>query len=92
MYTAGSIVMIIFEKEIMKYEIWIEGYQTNEESAGAFLLGIYEGESFDDAVIKCMMNPLHEQNLFTYNIETGQHKYWGCRLFDNEADARKSFG
>lgn len=78
----------------MKYEVWAEGYQTNGESSGAFLLGTYEGESFDDAVLSCMMDPkfLKNEHLFTYNLGNGRHRYWGCRLFDNESDARVSFG
>jgi hypothetical protein len=27
-----------------------------------------------------------------YLANNGKHRIWGCRLFDNEADARKSFG
>jgi hypothetical protein len=78
----------------MKYEVWAEGYRTNGESSGASLLGVYEGEDFDSAVIRCMMDPKfkHEQCYFVYNLGVGYHRYWGCRLFDNEADARASFG
>ena len=76
----------------MKYEVWAEGYQTNGYSSGASLLGAYEGESFDDAVLSCMMDPKFTKNLFTYNSGNGYHRYWGCRLFDNESDARVSFG
>ena len=75
----------------MKYEVWAEGYQTNGESSGAFLLGTYEGESFDDAVLSCMMDSKHNQKLFTYRLHS-YHSYWGCRLFDNEYEARYNFG
>lgn len=61
-------------------------------------------ESFNDAVRKFRKeNPTSSVYIREYNPENFTSRkayenrrsnwaYWGCALFDNEADARKSFG
>ncbi len=72
------------------FEIWEEGYVVSGNSGTARFLGKYEGETFIDAVRNwANENPDEKQYL---TIEDGKADSWGCRLFDNEADARKSFG
>lgn len=75
--------------EVMKkWPIWIEGYQTTGQQAKAEYKGEFEGDTFAEACknwAKSLSEPpqcFNKQNL----------TYWGCGLFDNEADARKSFG
>ena len=74
-------------KEIKKYDIWSEGYCLNGERSEAWLEGTYEGESFLDAC-KQMVKDKKYENLYNEQYNS----IWGCKLYDNEADARRSFG
>ena len=85
----------------MKIEIWMEGYRATGESATATRLGIYEADDFDGAMRQYMDENLHTVTVkkIPKNIKsirddsfTKQYSIWACRIFDNEADARKSFG
>lgn len=67
-----------------QYEIWSEGYITNGERAGAHFHGRAMGDTFAEACRRLFKDD------YNYDDEKGTH--WGCRLFDNEDDARKSFG
>lgn len=67
-----------------KYEIWREGYKTTSENDTAHWFGIFHGDSFKEVCDRALGQTRY------YNPET--MTYWGCRLFDNEEDARKSFG
>jgi hypothetical protein len=66
------------------YAIWSEGYRATGEAAGAHYFGSAKGETFKDACVA------HFKKDHYFNPKTMRH--WGCRLFDNEADARKAFG
>lgn len=68
----------------MLYEIWMEGYCCTGQSSTAFLVAKIEANSFQEAC------DIHFKGDPYYSPKT--LKCWGCRLFDNEADARKSFG
>lgn len=72
------------------FYIWVEGYATNGQRAGASILRTVEAETFEKAIsISC-----DEDKTFNkfHSIIKGIHYYWGCQIFDNEADARESFG
>ncbi len=74
----------------MKYNIWIEGVlDTGMEGCPlpASLLGEVEAETFQEA---CDKIALEKRLLGLYNPD--HRTIWGCRMFDNEIDARKSFG
>lgn len=79
------------------YNIWSEGYlATGMEGIPAkaqLLASNVEGDNFVDAVYKWYQSEpdaLREYgNLY---IDKGIASIWGCRLYDNEEDARKSFG
>jgi hypothetical protein len=71
-----------------EFEIWMEGYQATGESGGAQLVGKSTGWTFYDAV-KNLADRSHKGKFDWYG---GRWSIWACRLFDNEADARKSFG
>lgn len=71
-----------------KYEIWSEGYCASGDSAPATLLGVCEGDDFRDDCI----NYANINQPFKELFDSKRMTCWGCRLFDNEADARKSFG
>jgi len=72
---------------IMKYEIWSEGFLITGmegDPANASLVATIEAESFQAA---CDLY-YKDNNLYDAKSLT----FWGCRLFDNEASARLSFG
>jgi Zn/Cd-binding protein ZinT len=71
------------------YEVWSEGYAATGESAGARFHGKFKGATFKDAV-ESYINTLSPDSRKSFNGE--RLTYWGCRFFDNEQDARKSFG
>ena len=72
----------------MRYEVWMEGFHVMKCYALAECLGVYDAESFLDACQQAVKaNPGYE---ILYDKK--RNTVYGCRLFDNEADARKSFG
>lgn len=71
----------------MKYSIWMERFHAMEEHGFAAFLGDYEADSFPAACkLAAEVHPGYGKYDSKYNT------IWGCRLFDNETDARKSFG
>lgn len=67
-----------------EYSVWSEGFKiTGGESQAAFY-GKIEANSFKEAC----------QKVFEKNdtFDPQRMTLWGCRLFDNEKAARKSFG
>lgn len=70
------------------HEVWNEGYAATGERAPALYLGRYPGVTFKEEV-EAAMDDLEWDRSY-YNPE--QLTYWACRFFDNEADARRSFG
>ena len=73
-----------------EFEIWTEGFQISGNQAQASKLGTVEAETFAEACDK-LCSPLEwQQKHGRYDSRSGG--VWGCRLFDNEADARRSFG
>ena len=78
----------------MQYTLWIEGFAATGESGQAQDLGVWEGENLDAAIMN-WVNSNSERDIsiyYRYNEQTGYHLWWGCRIFDNESDARRSFG
>ena len=78
----------------MTFDIWREGFCFNEESekADCFARNV-EGKDFKDAVEKwynSLANPKDYGELVLR--PDGSMSIFGCRLFDNEEEARKSFG
>ena len=83
----------------MIYKIWIQGWTATGGHSDAAFIGKVEADNFRDA---CMTVRYH--NHFHYapvrgtllsDSKTFDEKNlmdWGCRLFDNEEDARKGFG
>ncbi len=69
------------------YTIWMEGFLITGGGAPAQFLGMYEANSFLEACKTAVHVGNHTSD---YNEE--RNTIWGCRLFDNEKDARRSFG
>lgn len=70
----------------MMYQIWMEGCRMNGGGFNANYVGSAVGDNFREAVL----------NWFKYHpsssFDSRQLTEWGCRLYSNEMDARKSFG
>ena len=81
-----------------KFEIWIEGYAATGDRATAHCYGHSNGETFEEACIKLLgregLNVLDEDKDQPdgYSRRYGGLSVWACTCFDNEEDARKSFG
>lgn len=76
-----------------EWEVWSEGYlATGMEGipATAQFHGKFNGETFRDACDKWAETLSDDYSKSCYDGE--RLTFWACRLFDNEADARKSFG
>jgi hypothetical protein len=87
-----------------EFEIWCSGYAATGEHSPAHLMGKFPGESFDDAVHGMIDKDPELKKLYDKGErylprnsdgtmqKVIRHSIWGCTLYDNEADARKSFG
>lgn len=69
-----------------RYAIWVEGFAATGEHGTAQFLGTAVGRTFKEAC----QNWFAQHPSRTYDPE--RNTDWGCRLFDNPDDARKSFG
>ncbi|QOT19258.1 hypothetical protein [Paenarthrobacter sp. YJN-5] len=74
------------------FTIWAEGFAATGESQTAWQLNEspIQAETLDDAVRQYSFSS-DSRHLFRRHKD-GTWTYWGCRLFDNEADARGAFG
>jgi hypothetical protein len=72
------------------YSIWIEGYAVTGEHSPAQFIGVAGGETFEDACKNFRYEDTGEPLSLDENRD--YPAIWACRLFDNEADARKGFG
>jgi|GEM_PF-2990696 len=73
-----------------KFQVWVEGYRSTGDSSEAKFVQEWTAGSFEQAVHFCV-NQIGGK-LDRANFNAAKLTYWGCELFDNEADARKSFG
>lgn len=73
---------------IKTFAIWSEGYAINGERGEATLHGFSNAETFEEACV--IFGLLHPE--FEIYFDPERMSYWGCKLFDNEMDARKRFG
>ena len=72
----------------MTYEIWSEGFAATGQSGTAHRHGAAEGETFQEACEAFAQ----ADTAFADYFSAGKLTYWGCKLFDNESDARKRYG
>lgn len=75
--------------DIKKWNIWIEGYSATGQNSRADFKGSFEGKTFKEACITWVAT-LDDNNKQYFSEET--LTYWACKMFDNEVEARKSFG
>ena len=67
-----------------EWEVWSEGYACTGDISGAHYHGKTSAITFRDACITI----LGEDDRF----DKESLKLWGCRIYDNEHNARQSFG
>ena len=75
---------------IKTYTVWMQGYLTTGMEGypePARLIGTAEAESFSDACKTLCSDPQWQIDHGHFDPE--RLTVWGCRLFDNEADARE---
>ena len=73
------------------WTIWSEGWQIAGQAGRAQFLGEWPGRTFEEAVMNmCGEKPVIGR--YVVRNYDGSFDYWGCRLFDNEKDAKRSYG
>jgi len=77
------------------FEVWMEGYAATGESAQAHKVGEVLCKTFDEAVLiltegKVDLDKNQPDGL--KRMSKGNLCSWCCGFYDNETDARKSFG
>lgn len=75
-----------------QWTIWAEGFAATGEAETAWQLNESPivAASLDEAVRQYIATS-EARHLFRRHAD-GTWTYWGCRLFDNESDARGAFG
>ena len=75
-------------ESLKQYDIWSEGFRTNGKASSAFFIGTSLGSNFKEACDNLAIRDTNFKRYYSGNDLT----YWGCKLFDNEVDARANFG
>ena len=86
--------------ELKTFDLWLEGYGATGQSGPARLVCQVQGESFNSAVryyVRTLSADDPSKSYWQYDLHGRGHHvggwaFWGCRAFDNETDARQSFG
>lgn len=76
-------------EDYKEWEVWTEGFMVTGNTEVAQFHGKFKGRNFREAVLQYKNSVSKETQSF---IDLDRMSYWGCRFFDNERDARKSFG
>lgn len=71
-----------------KISVWSEGFQATGNSSPAVHHGSVFALSLEEAIKKLVLEGKIEERYVDYNRMT----YWGCRFYDNFADASETFG
>jgi hypothetical protein len=75
-------------EEIKFFDIWSEGYMITGGGGTAHFHGTEKGTTFQEA---CNTFARFDPEFERY-YDSVRMAYWGCKLYDNASDARKSFG
>lgn len=88
---------------LTRFEVWAEGWSATGGSSPAHLVATVNAQTFREACYIAMCeqylsgiaerrkdDQYYNPDRFDYNFSN--LTIWGCRLFDNQADASKSFG
>lgn len=82
------------------YKIWMEGYCITRNNSKATKIGEIKAKSFLEACRKlCGTRDDYKEETLLHNTKTLEFYkktkdpyIWGCKLYDNEKEARRSFG
>lgn len=74
----------------MIFKLWSEGYAITGGHGSATYEGEVEAENLYEAKLTLLRQRYGPKPLPQHLLDNPT--VWGCRLFDNEEDARKSFG
>ena len=75
------------------YEVYMEGYADNGGRCGASYIGRGIGNNFVEAAKDaCIEKFGKEETERLFKVHGERAFFWGCEMFDNYADATKSFG
>lgn len=80
------------DTDMKTIEVWEEGFCATGQAGTANLLGTYKAIDFDDTVKQYYKTFTQKDSYPLKCTDDGVYSIWACRLFDNETDARKSFG
>lgn len=81
-------IQIVETKKL--FDIWQQGYSANGQSEQARQIAFkIEAETFREA---CIIFSKRNSDLLNKEFDEKELSIWGCKLFDNETDARKVFG
>ena len=69
-------------------DLWMEGYYTNGDSSPARYCGHYKVSCLSDAVKAWSAEDYSRSK----HVNMEDLTFWGCRFFDNELEARRTFG
>ena len=69
-------------------DIWVEGWRSSDGHAPAQHVATMAGASLQEACDAYA----EVDSEWKRHYDRDRMTYWGCRLFDNETDARKDFG
>lgn len=72
----------------LTWQIWSEGYSASGDAGTAVRHGVVEAATFKEA---CDLLADRDREFMRY-YDAERLTYWGCRLFDNEGEARATFG
>lgn len=80
------------DSDLPSFEIWAEGYSATGNASPARFVTRTQAPTFVEAVQKYVAT-LDKEAASYFDLRNPERlTRWGCRLFDNEADARRSFG
>lgn len=73
------------------FNLWMEGYIAQGTSSKARFLGSFDADSFENACDK-WADTIDGNEKQYYKRNGNVASFWGCRIYDKEQDAKKSFG
>jgi hypothetical protein len=87
---------VVFDQDVQtdasglqEFEIWVEGFRCTGGRGKAWKAGIARGEDFRDA---CYRLAKADPSNFGKYFDRADNTWWGCRIYDNAADATQHFG
>lgn len=92
--TLAKLMCTSFEPTPVKkmFQVWREGYVISGNSSDATYCGECMAYTFLEACEILCCDTIDRNSDGSIRVRDGYASDWACRFFDNEIDARKSFG